>query len=321
MIAYDNASLRIEINSSNNPVTYDIRDGSGNKLSGGDLVNVQNAMAAPKTITDYREGATVTVTDLDMAKLAIATVPADVLTATKEFGTVTPIAGVVSSGTTFQNGFNGTVYIRDAAATTSGTRTAIRLVNGRSLGQNVTVVSASGVYIQGDYNTGGSATNQAPSNSSDTGAPNVTGYTRHASAVMADAVTVLSNSWNDNTAGKLLTTRVASPTTVNTAILAGDVPSNVDGQGYASGGAHNFPRFLEDWGPQGSSTKYTNFTYTGSLVEAFKSEKFVGHWQTNSVYKWPNRLWSYDTTFNLKQPPGVPTGIQYSRGRYERSSN
>ena len=118
---------------------------------------------------------------------------------------------------------------------------------------------------------------------------------------MADAVTILSNSWTDNNSGAALSSRNATATTVNTAILAGDVPSNANGDGIASGGAHNFPRFLENWDS-------VNFTYYGSLVEAFHSNKFTGSWQTNNVYHWPNRLWNFDTVFLQKQPPGVPTG-------------
>ena len=323
-IAYNNASLRIVIDSSQ-PLTsaarYTITDGSGNALTGVDRSNVISALTAtaPTTITDQREAATVTITSMDMAKLAYATVPATTLTATGDFGIVVPPIGINSDGTpyafgtTFQKGFQGTVYIHDVAATTASTRNAIRLVNGRSLGQNVSVASDNGMYIQGDYNTGGTNAASVPTNGTGT-SPQATTYSRFSSSVMADAVTVLSNTWTDSNSGSALSSRPATATTVNTAILAGDVPSNANGDGIASGGAHNFPRFLEDW-------TNINFTYYGSLVEAFHSEKFTGSWQTNNVYHWPNRPWSFDTTFLTKQPPGVPTGIQFSRGRYERSVN
>ena len=321
-VAYNNASLRIIIDSSQSPVSYKITDGTGAKLSTADEANVKAALVPPKVIADQRELSTkVTVTSLDMAKLAVATVPATTLNATKEFATVTPASGIPASGSSFQNAFQGTVYIHDEAPTADDARTAIRLINGRSLGQDVTVASDNGMYIQGDYNTGGTKPGDVPSNGSDPTTPQAPGYTRHSSAVMADAVTILSNSWTDTNANAALSSRVATATTVNTAILAGDVLSNQDGQGYASGGAHNFPRFLEDWGPPSSGKPYINFTYFGSLVEAFKSEKYIKHWQTNQVYKWPNRLWSFDTNFLVKQPPGVPTGIQFSRGRYERLTN
>ena len=105
--------------------------------------------------------------------------------------------------------------------------------------------------------------------------------------------------------------RVATPTTVNTAILAGDVPSNLNGNKTASGGAHNFPRFLENW-------NNVNFTYWGSLVEAYRSEEFTGLWQTGNVYYWPNRMWNFDTNFISNPPPGTANGISFSRGRWQR---
>ena len=326
-IAYNNASLRIIINSAipvGNPLRYTITDGSGvpgNLLTGADYNNVVAALTATPatTIFDQREGATVTVTSLDMAKLAYATVPAPTLTATGEFGTVAAPSGSNSdgtsyaNGTTFQKNFAGTVYIHDIAPTGSSTRTAIRLVNGRKLGQNITIASDNGMYIQGDYNTGGSSPSDVPTDGSGT-SPQATTYSRHSSSIMADAATILSNGWVDGNSSAALNSRNATATTVNTAILAGDVPSNANGDGIASGGAHNFPRFLENWNG-------INFTYYGSLVEAFHSTKFTGSWQTNNVYYWPNRLWNFDTVFLQKQPPGVPTGILFSRGRYDRAVN
>ena len=108
-----------------------------------------------------------------------------------------------------------------------------------------------------------------------------------------------------------MSSRTATATTVNTAILAGDVPSNST-TGQASGGAHNFPRFLENW-------NNVNFNYTGSLVEAFNSTEFTGPWQTGNVYYWPNRNWNFDTNFLTNQPPGTPQGVLFSRGRWQRN--
>ena len=225
-----------------------------------------------------------------------------------------------SAPTMLQSAFNlsgahgGTVYIHDKAPKTPLSEPSIRLTNGRNLGENVSVASDNGVYIQGDYNTGGSVytdvlTNK--SNSALTDAPEAPGYNRYTAAVMADAVTVLSNNWQDSNAGSSLASRNAVPTTVNVAILAGDVASNTGGNGIASGGLHNFPRFLENWNG-------VPFTYYGSLIEAFNSVQHTGNWQTNDVYHWPKRLWNFDTKFLVNQPPGMPQGIIFSRGRWER---
>ena len=288
-----------------NPAYLTITDGSGNNLYTTNNT-LYNGIAAAvgsgvsQTIQDLREQSTVTITSVDMAKLA---------TATNNASTMLYIHYTPRTGT-------GT-----SPALASNVRRAIRLANGATLSQDVTVATDNGMYIQGDYNTGGTAstsnsttTTNTPSNSSSTGNNTATNYTWRAAAVMADAVTILSNNWKDaNSSNTSLSSRPATPTTVNCAVLAGDVTSNsASDPGYGNGGAHNFPRFLEDWGN-------VNFTYYGSLVEAFHSEAFTGRWQTGSVYNWPNRLWNFDTNLvNNRWPPGVPSGLQFTRGRWQR---
>ena len=326
-IAYNNASLIVTVNTAlaNNVAgRYTITDGTGVALTGTDLSNVMAAIGGSttasatttSTITDMREGATVTLTNLNMGLLATATVPA---------------TGHTADAWQAVFAAKPTVYIQDVGATTTSTRRSIRLTNGGNLGQNVSVASNNGVYIQGDFNVGTSTPNIVPSdlstNTDGTASPVVSGGTKYSSSVMADAVTVLSNNWKDayssNTlAGTLLnanngnqtTGRVATATTVNAAILAGDVASDLNGDGIASGGAHNFPRLLEDWTNK-------NFTYYGSLVEAFRSTKYTGNWQTGNVYTWPVRMWNFDTNFVTNPPPGAPAGMQFSRGRYLRVEN
>ena len=143
---------------------------------------------------------------------------------------------------------------------------------------------------------------------------------------MADAVTILSSAWQAGQSGPPLYytnnsgaitgvsgNGTAAASTVNTAILSCDIPSNYNNNGIPSGGAHNFPRFLENW-------NNINFTYYGSLVEAFRSVTADNPWQTGQVYYWPNRRWWFDTNFQTTQPPGVPNGIEYSRGRWARTN-
>ncbi len=303
-VAYNNAALRIVINSATGVTLMTYNDGTS--LSTADATAVTAALnsVAKTTIYDQREAGNVTLTSLDMAKLATATT-------------------LTSSPTKLQTAFNvnshaGTVYIHDVSV---AGKSAIRLVNGRNLGENVSIATDNGVYIQGDYNTGGSSPSDVPSNQSNSdgsAVPQASNYnvvggvsTRFSSSVMADAVTILSNNWQDSNSSKSLSNRTATATTVNTAILAGDVPSNYY-PGVASGGAHNFPRFLENW-------QNINFTYWGSLVEAYRSETFKGMWQTGNVYYWPERKWNFDTNFLTTPPPGVPQGLQFSRGRWERS--
>ncbi len=314
-IAYNNAALRIITNSATGVTVMTYGDGTALSSADTTAVNAALTSVAKATIYDQREASNVTVTSLDMAKLATATT---MPTGNGNNGNGNGNGNGNNAATKLQNLFNvsgyhgGTIYIHDISV---AGKSAIRLVNGRDLGENVSVATDNGVYIQGDYNTGGTSPSSVPSNvanSDGSAIPQANGYSRYSSSVMADAVTILSNNWSDSNSSKSLSNRTATATTVNTAILAGDVPSNLNGNGIASGGAHNFPRFLENW-------QNINFTYWGSLVEAYRSETFKGLWQTGNVYYWPERKWNFDVNFLNNPPPGVPSGLQFSRGRWERT--
>lgn len=195
--------------------------------------------------------------------------------------------------------FNSILYIDQT--NTNGTISTsnpqgIRLVNGNNLPKDgLTVASQNPVYIQGDYNTQG----QQPS-----------------SAVFADAVTILSNNWNDSNSASSLSSRNASDTEVNTAIVSGNVPSgwkNPDtGATYGySGGLNNFPRFLENW------TNDT-FTYNGSMISLFTSQIATGEWDTGNIYSPPNRVWNFDSKFADNPPPGSLDAVTIGRGALAR---
>ena len=167
--------------------------------------------------------------------------------------------------------------------------------NGATLpSSGLTIVSENPVYIQGNYNTGSGT---VPSNTGTYTDPDVTGYTRKPAAVYADAINILSNNWNDANSTLPTTSRVATNTTVNTALVTGEVPS---GGGNYSGGGENFVRFLEDWTNK-------DFTYYGSMVELFNSATATGPWSgSGNQYKQPNLHWYYDdaTFSNTSGPPG-----------------
>ena len=192
--------------------------------------------------------------------------------------------------------FNQILYIDNIGATGYTDPKAIRLTNGSTLpSQGLTVASQDPVYIQGDFNTSS---------------------TRVPSAVFADAVTILSNNWKDSNSSSSLSSRKATDTTVNTAIVAGFLPSGwtnpATGEQYGySGGLNNFPRFLEDW------TSRT-FNYTGSMIELFTSQIATGEWDTGSIYVPPNRVWNFDTNFVEHPPPGSLDAVTISRGAYVR---
>jgi hypothetical protein len=296
MRLYNQATVRVTIDRSlpvTNPNRVLIRNGSNAPLPAATDAAIRAALTVSTTpIYDWREGTNVSLTNVNMKALDTAL-------------------------TAMGSSFNGVFYIQDV--TTTG-KNAVRLQNGAVLSRDLSVASNNAVYIQGDYNTGGVASgvhdpNLVPSNSggnpSGTDSSIASGYTKRSCAVMADAVMVLSNAWNDANSTAALSGRVASHTTVNTAILGGIVPSNYQGSGRYSGGPHNFPRFLETWSGK-------DFTYLGSMVQTFNSQQFDGIFDTGNIYSPPGRRWGFDTQFLTQPPPGSVQSLQYSRGPWTR---
>jgi len=253
------------------------------------------------SITDNREVAPIRIATLDVSKILVSG--------------QSPPAYKYSS-------FNGIVYMYDNSYA-SGTRRGIRLTNGSLIpSSGFTMASNNPVYLQGDFNTGGTGST-VPSNNPANFNPNgtylnpasppasqVSGYTRAPCSILADAVNLLSNSWVDGTTGAGTAPPTASPTTFNTAIISGIVPTSaVGGDGAYSGGAENFPRFLEDW------TNKT-LTYYGSMVELYQSGQSIGEWGKGNVYSPPTREWFFDTNFKTKPPPGSLMIYSYSKGKW-----
>ena len=266
---------------------------------------------------DVREGTAVSVIDIDISKLVS-------LVGTGSTSGITGWTGVLyvsdARGTTYNP--DGTVKTAGTPinVTVNGvpyttTKRAFRLVNGTNLPSpgtvtqdytitgstaltvkpGLTFVSDNPVYILGNYNTGGNP----PSNSGTPSQPTVSGYTRRQAAVVADSITVLSTAWqgsaNQNFPGDTnsnaangLASRVAANTTINAALLAGNVPS---GGGFYSGGGENHIRLLEDWNNK-------SLTYYGSMVQLYNSAQGIGKWNGDGVYVAPltNRYY-WDSEF------------------------
>lgn len=313
---YNQAGLRILIDGTlpvSNADRVTIINGNGVTLTPADgtavteYINaVKAALNTTSSFQDNREGATMRVTNFDLSQMPTVISKANALTG----------AGAA------QNTFNKIVYITDTSADPTGVATnkkAIRLRNGANIPQDLTIASENPVYIQGDFNTGG-PTDQVRSNATNASSPlsafenpDKLGYTRKSCAVLADAVSILSNNWSDANSTSGIGDRVATNTTVNTAILSGTLPTMTnppEGQNY-SGGAENFPRLLENWG---SGDK--NFTYYGSMVSLFESKQGKGRWGKGNVYSFPKRRWFFDTKFILNPPPGTVGSMSYSRGRW-----
>ncbi len=294
---YNQAGIKVLVDASNNvtilngayhPITA---SSTGNDLA---LYNViSGAITTGSTIQDNRENATVRLVSLNVGAVTTGIQAAQA-------------AGTLSS-------FNGIIYVDDTSADPTGQdptlKRGVMLTNGATLPNGgLTIASDNPVYVQGDYNTGasGGVMPASDASTSDPTNPTVSGYTRQPALVAGDAVYVLSNSWQNANSFTDLSTRVATSTTVNTAILAGNVPSAANNY---SGGAENFPRFMENW--SGAA-----FTYYGSMVELYNSQQATGNWGKANVYNPPTRQWYFDTNFYTNPPKGSLTLANYIKQRW-----
>ena len=190
----------------------------------------------------------------------------------------------------------------------SGARHVLKLVNG-VLGNlptpGFTVGSENPVYVQGDYNANAGF-----------------GDPHAAAAIIADAVTFLSNAWGSPAVGigdarsfqypNIASSRAAASTWYRVAVAAGKNiawdpaawSSNVnDGM---DGGVRHLFRSLEEW-PAGQT-----FNYQGSLASLFYSQYAVGVYKCCStvfdIVDQDDLNYSFDTDFLIPSqlPPGTP---------------
>ncbi len=192
-------------------------------------------------------------------------------------------------GNLYDSGYapdNGVIYYSDQ----NGSRDfpALRLHNADTLGAPITIASENPVYTKGDYNTLG----KVPA------------------SILADAVTFLSDSWDDTKSGGPLAQRGAINTTVNVSFITGNVPSE---SGNYSGGFENLPRFLEKWAGK-------TFTWSGSGICLWDSEQADQLW--SSVYfDDPIRNWTFDMDLDdvINHPPETPIVRIYQRTGWKQS--
>jgi len=197
----------------------------------------------------------------------------------------------------------------------SGARHVLRLVDG-SLGNvpvrldngqgGFTVASENPLYVYGNYNS--SAADPTWAN------PNAANPAHAAAAVIADAVTMLSNSWSDINSFNSPDVpggRNATTTYYRVAVAGGkNINFPITGLAWAAGdygtdgGLHNFLRLLENWGGQ-------TLNYKGSLVSMYYSTYATGTDKNGGAsvdYSPPTRNYTFDPLFAQPQnlPPGTP---------------
>jgi type IV pilus assembly PilX-like protein len=186
-------------------------------------------------------------------------------------------------------------------------RRALKIVDGSTLNLGtscfsggtpacgLTITAENPVYIMGDYNVPGL---------------NMTSASSVATSVAGDAVTLLSDNWND--VNSFISpydsgSRGAVETKYRVALIGGKgIPfSNIGAtEDFGTdGGLHNFLRFLENWGS-------VNCDYGGSMVSFYYYRQAVGAYKNSGqVYSPPNRIYNYDTNFSLGTqylPPLTP---------------
>jgi len=237
---------------------------------------------ATNSFSDAREGKTVMPIDINIGKLAAWSLTNSSL----RFSTIG------------SNLILSSVYVLDTRTLPATSLGAVRVFNGTNLPPNgLTLATGRPLYVWGDYNQWNAA-NLGTTNTS----------TSRPASLVADAITILSDSWSDAKSTSALTSRTASTTTVNAAFLTGVVDTTL---GHYSGGMENFPRFLETW-------TAIPFWYNGSMIKMFPSLYATNIWGLANVYNPPVRKWAYDANFDnpLKLPPKTPSLLQVIRGQW-----
>ncbi len=171
---------------------------------------------------------------------------------------------------------NGIMYASDNGSGYHATRlkNADEILN--SAGTNTdgfTLATDMPVYTQGDINS----VNKVPM------------------AIITDALTVLSNNWDDANSSLSTGDRQATTTTTNFSYITGNVET---GGGNYNGGLENLPHFLETWSGD-------TLHYTGSMINLWESQKGDSY---PSEYSPPFRNWAFDNDLSdpNKLPPGTP---------------
>jgi hypothetical protein len=198
-------------------------------------------------------------------------------------------------------------------------RRALKLINAANpslIASNLpspglSIASENPVYVQGNYNAIAPTNNNLPAWTE----------THMAASILADSVTLLSTSWNDNNSFQSPNDKAGRPANLQTsyrfAVVAGKglsfpYPMNTPATatGYilfgTDGGVGNFLRLLEDWTPAGVSKQ---INYRGSIVSLFTSRQATGTFKCcERVYDYSLRNYIFDTDFLLPSllPPGTP---------------
>lgn len=224
--------------------------------------------------------------------------------------------------------WNGVVYVEmpfDASSSSRADKVmpadrnvALRIVNAQEVpnpsfakatgyDEGFTLATNGQLYVKGHFNADGDPNTGS---STETDDALTSGSTEAPAALFADSITILSDNFDDTLSRESPSAREAEFTEVSAAIVTGLVPSVIGGgASKTSGGAHNLPRFLEDWDKK-------EFRYRGSLVALYESEAGINPMGSNhsNWYAPPKRNWGYNELFaDGIYPPGSPNARDFRR--------
>lgn len=275
---YDqNAGISILVDTSGEEVLYKIAVDGGLATS---YTSAELGDALTESLVyDYREypsggdpanNTPVTVTNLDIKKLE-------------------SVIGASSNGVVYMTKDNAIPDMDDDEFSPDPNRvvSGFKMVNSSTINNPTTFVSDLPVYVEGDFNL---HTSDDPG--SDTWQP---------CAIISDAITLLSNNWDDSKSNwkdpavdSSPSLPTASDTEYNFVFITGNTPTE---PGQYSGGLENFPRFLENWSGK-------DVDISGGFIQLFRSQYATGLWEYGNFYKAPVRNWGAEPRFaNLEDLP------------------
>ncbi|OIQ90011.1 hypothetical protein GALL_281010 [mine drainage metagenome] len=287
------------------------------KASGGTISSGGSDVSVSSGLYDQRRQMGVDIVQVDMKALGAAV--SDMVSNTSDANAITNPDGSVF------NSWNGAVYVEindtSPRGDTSSQSASVRLVDGQvssgsSLmpsygvnGKGLTIATNAPLYIQGNFNADGSVSSASATTPDDGNSGSPSDPTAESPVcVAADAITILSSNWKDKISADTVKPTPSSSTEIAAAFLTGLVPTS---NSASSGGAHNFPRFLENGG---------TVAIRGSLVAMFESKIATQPWAI-SYYGAPVRIWGFDSLFqNGTFPPLTPKVQSFRRSAFSLMS-
>ena len=204
------------------------------------------------------------------------------------------------------------LYVADRRNIGTNKLSVVRLANANQLpnnnGRGWSVATQNPLYIKGNYNITADGIHFATKPDQTTNA-----NTCVPAALLCDAITILSTSFNDATSPNSRPAGAAASNTVNAAVITGNVPSTGQDVTTFSGGVNNLMRLQEDWGGNYVIMNTSIVVLFASQMATNQFRNPVG-WSPAPIkpyYTAPTRLWGFDPNFYdpAKQPPGVPTAL------------